>query len=77
VSRGRIEKTLERVRRGRLPAATVHAWILRPGDGRPCDGCGEEIAVGDVRVSVNVADAFNGHFHELCYDAWVTFRRGT
>jgi hypothetical protein len=74
VPQGRIEKTFDKLRRGGLPAPAIHAWILRPGDGRPCDGCGEDIDAGDVRVSVNVAGAFNGHFHELCYDAWVTFR---
>ena len=71
----RAEKTLDKLRRGGLPAPTEHTLLVGQGDGRPCDGCGETIQPSEIASTVSVRRALDWRFHEGCYEAWLTFRR--
>jgi hypothetical protein len=71
----RVDKTLEKMRRGGLPATTEHTWLVGIGDGRPCDSCGETIHKTEVLCTVSVLHALDWRFHEVCYDAWVKFKQ--
>lgn len=70
----RFEKTLDRMRSGRLPAPTDNTRHLSLGDGSPCDGCDETIELGDGLLTVDVLEALSLRFHEPCYTAWSTFK---
>lgn len=72
---GRIDKTVDKMRRGGLPAPTKHTRLVGLGDGRPCDGCGETIHPTERRcaITITVHAAFEWRFHEECYQAWASF----
>ena len=70
----RHERTIEKARQGRLPAASEHTELTRPGDGRPCDGCGETIHPSETASIVTLAGGYEWRFHSECYSAWVTLR---
>ena len=71
----RAEKTLDKIRRGALPAPTEHTQLVGNGDGRPCDGCGETIHPSETACTVSIRRTLDWRFHEACYEAWLTFRR--
>lgn len=71
----RVGKTLEKMRRGGLPAPTPHTRLVALGDGRPCDGCSETIHPTEVLCTVSVHRALDWRFHEACYEAWAAFKR--
>ena len=71
----RAERTLDKIRRGGLPAPTEHTQLVGNGDGRPCDGCGETIHPSETACTVSVRRTLDWRFHEACYEAWLTFRR--
>ncbi|HEY7521289.1 MAG TPA: hypothetical protein VIE36_23605 [Methylomirabilota bacterium] len=73
----RAEKTVDRIRRGALPAPTAHTQLVADGDGQPCDGCGETIRPSETACTVSVERALDWRFHEVCYDAWLSFRHPT
>jgi hypothetical protein len=43
VTQGRIDKTVDKTRRGGLPAPTSDTPVIRAGFGNRCMGCGEGI----------------------------------
>jgi methionyl-tRNA synthetase len=45
------------------------------GDGRQCDGCGETIQPSDMLHTVSIFGGLSWRFHEVCYEAWKTFKR--
>jgi hypothetical protein len=71
----RAEKTLDKMRRGGLPAPTQHTRTIGIGDGHPCDGCTETIEPTDAEHAVRVRGILDVRFHETCYEAWATFKR--
>jgi hypothetical protein len=70
----RFDKTIEKMRRGLLPAATHDPRQITVGDGSPCDGCGETIDPREQLHGVNVRGVLALRFHEPCYAAWSTFK---
>jgi hypothetical protein len=46
MTQGRMDKTVDKMRRGGLPAPTQHTRVVALGDGRPCAGCGETVHPG-------------------------------
>jgi len=68
-----MDKTREKMRSGGLPSPTVYTQTTGPGDGRPCDGCGETIHPSEVRVSISVVGTLQWRFHEGCFEAWATY----
>jgi hypothetical protein len=71
----RFEKTVEKMRRGALPAATHDPRQLSLGDGTRCDGCDETVEPSEGLVSVSVRGVLTLRFHEACYAAWSSFKR--
>ena len=69
----RVAKTIDKMRRGGLPAPTNHNRLIGQGDGRPCDGCGETIHQTETRYSVSTHQTFDWRFHAECYAAWARF----
>jgi hypothetical protein len=72
----RAQRTLDKMRRGGLPAPTKHTQRIGAGDGAPCDGCGQPIRATDACVRISIHRALDWTFHEGCYEAWATFREG-
>jgi hypothetical protein len=70
----RYEKTIDKARSGALPAATHDAREIVMGDGTPCDGCSETIEPRDQLYRVNVRGVLALRFHDICYNAWSTFK---
>jgi len=70
---GRADKTIDKMRRGGLPAPTKHTGLVGRGDRRPCDGCSETIHPSETQWVVTLQQTFQWRFHEECYDAWVSF----
>ena len=69
---GRMDKTVDKMRRGGLPAPTKHNRVLALGDGRPCDGCGETIHPTEVQSAI-LLRGLDWRLHD--YAAWSTFTR--
>lgn len=70
----RFDKTVEKMRRSGLPAATHDPRQMTVGDGTPCDGCGETIDPREQLHAVNVRGVLALRFHAECYSAWSTFK---
>jgi hypothetical protein len=69
----RIEQTLERTRRGGLPAPLPgKLWISR-GSLYPCAGCGEKIAGSETEYEVEIVPTLRLKFHTVCYAAWKAY----
>lgn len=71
----RIEKTLEKLQRGGLPAPTEDKPSIEPSHGQRCSGCGETIETTDEQHLVNIRGVALLRFHYVCYNAWATFGR--
>ena len=72
---GRMDKTIDKMRRGGLPAPTEHIRVVALGDGRPCDGCGETIHPTETQSTIRVVAGLEWRFHEECHAAWASFTR--
>ena len=70
--RARVDRTMEKIRRGGLPAPTDAKPLVEGGDGNLCSGCSETIEPAEQRYSVRVVASYR--FHDVCYNAWVTFK---
>jgi hypothetical protein len=70
--RARVDRTLEKIRLGGLPAAPEAKPLIEGGDGNLCSGCGETIEPADQLYSVRVVAPYR--FHDVCYNAWATFK---
>jgi hypothetical protein len=70
--RGRIEKTIEKIRNGRLPPMPDLRPVVETGDGNLCSGCGEIIRPIDELYRPRVVPF---RFHDICYYVWTTFER--
>jgi hypothetical protein len=68
-----MDKTLEKIRHGGLPAATDAKPVIETGDGNLCSGCGETIESLEELYAVRVVMSFR--FHDVCYNGWATFKR--
>jgi hypothetical protein len=74
VDQRRFEKTLEKLRRGGLPAVTPNRRReVTAGLGQPCDGCDERIDRSEELHRVVVEDTVRLVFHDACYSAWVSY----
>jgi signal transduction histidine kinase/AmiR/NasT family two-component response regulator len=73
--RWRADKTLDKMRRGGLPAPTEHTRKIAVGDGRSCHGCTEPIEPTEALHDIHARGILDLRFHETCYVAWVTFER--
>lgn len=72
---GRIEKTLDKTRRGGLPAPTKTAADFFPGNGKACDGCGDIISTDETLYSVILRGVLELRFHRECHVAWSRYGR--
>lgn len=72
---GRIDETLDKMRRGGLPALTNDRPVLESGNGRRCDGCGEALTKLERMAVLVVSSVVLLRLHEECYTAWSTFTR--
>jgi len=73
VFRQRIEQTLEKTRRGGLPAPLpAKLWISR-GSLYPCAGCAEKIAGTETEYEVEIVPTLSLRFHTVCYAAWKAY----
>ena len=73
----RTERTLDKARRGELPAGLRGKMWIGPGSAKRCNGCGESVARGEQEFELEVADALTFRFHAECYHAWATFSGAT
>jgi two-component system, sensor histidine kinase len=71
--RWRADKTLDKMRRGGLPAPSEHVRKIAVGDGRPCHGCTETIEPTESLHDICARGILDLRFHETCYMAWATF----
>ena len=71
----RFGRTIDKTRRGELPANTDKTAYFVPGSGTECDGCGDVIAIGEKLYRVNVQGLMQLCFHHECYVAWSTYER--
>jgi methionyl-tRNA synthetase len=71
----RFQKTTDKARRDGLPTPTEFVRQVTVGDGRQCDGCGETIQPSDMLHTVSIFGGLSWRFHEVCYEAWKTFKR--
>jgi hypothetical protein len=69
----RADKTVDKMRRGGLPAPTEHTTTIGIGDGSPCNGCTETIEPTETMRAVRVRRILDLWFHDTCYTAWATF----
>ena len=72
---GRIEKTLERMRRGELPVPTTDRPSIETGTYRFCDGCRDPITPLERMSVVVIFQVAVLRFHDECYTAWSSFTR--
>lgn len=70
----RFDKTIEKCRRGELPAPTHDPSALTIGDGTPCDGCGDTVDPRDQLRRVTVRGVLSLRFHAICFSAWSSFK---
>jgi len=75
MTQGRIDKTIDKMRRGGLPAPTRDRPAFESGNGRQCAGCNETITQIERMAVVVVYGIALYRFHEDCYTAWATFER--
>ena len=76
-ARARIERTVDKMRRGGLPAPfTGRTWV-HFGTSRPCSGCCEPVISSEREFGVELSKALTFVFHVECYNAWMTFGDGT
>ena len=75
MSQGRIDKTVDKMRRGGLPAPTDDKPSVEAGNGNRCSGCSETIEPVDQLYFVHVRRVALLRFHDVCYNAWATFKR--
>ena len=70
----RFERTVEKAKRGGLPAKIDDTAEFLPGAGNNCNGCGEVITMNEALYRVNVLGIMRLRFHHECYVAWSTFK---
>jgi hypothetical protein len=71
---GRIDKTLDKMRRGGLPAPSNDRPAIEAGNGCRCSGCSETIDPVDHLYLVLIHGVGPFRFHEDCFNAWATYR---
>ena len=71
---GRMDKTVDKMRRGGLPAPTEHTRIVALGDDRACDGCGETIHPTETQWTIRLL-GLKWRLHDECHAAWAAFTR--
>jgi hypothetical protein len=71
----RFERTVDKTRRGGLPANTHDTAEFLPGSGNACAGCAEVIAMDEELCRVNLLGVMRLCFHHECYVAWSTYKR--
>ena len=71
----RSDRTLDKVRRGGLPAPLNRQLWVGPGSNKLCNGCGERISREEREFEINFADTLAFAFHPECYKAWMSITR--
>jgi hypothetical protein len=69
----RTERTLDKTRRGGLPAPYYGKIWVGPGSSKLCDGCGDVITRDETEHEVEVSDALTFRLHAECHHAWIRF----
>ena len=69
----RITRTLNKTRRGGLPAPIDGKLYAGPGSLEPCAGCGDKVARSETEYEVEIGETVTFRFHQACYNAWRTF----
>ena len=72
---GRIEKTIDKMRRGGLPAPTSDKPSIETGNGTRCSGCTETVDPVDMMYLLFIRGVGPFRFHDVCYHAWASFTR--
>jgi hypothetical protein len=72
-TQARIARTLDKTRRGGLPAPFEAKLYAGPGSLAACDGCGDKIASEEREYEIELAVALTFRFHTLCYHAWKAY----
>ena len=70
----RFERTVDKTRRGGLPARADDTTEFLPGTGIVCDGCSDVITMDETLYRVNLLGAIQLSFHHECYVAWSTYK---
>jgi hypothetical protein len=71
---GRIDKTLDKMCRGGLPAPTSDKPVVETGNGNRCTGCSETIDPIEQMYFIVIRGVGSFRFHDICYNAWATFK---
>lgn len=69
----RSERTVDKTRRGGLPAPFTGKTWVGPGTSKECSGCSEPIAPEEREYEVEISDALTLQLHAECHQAWITF----
>jgi hypothetical protein len=65
----------EKLAAGRLPHNDIPRFSGGPGNGKPCDGCGEAVTTAQMLME-NVGAAGCGvQFHVACFHLWDVERQ--
>jgi hypothetical protein len=70
-TKDRVERTVDKVRIGALPAPTSNAPSVDAGYGNRCSGCSENIREMDEEYVVDIPRVALLRFHGSCYTAWA------
>jgi hypothetical protein len=71
---GRIDKTLDKMCRGGLPAPRATKPVVETGNGNRCSGCSATIDPIEQMYFIVIRGVGSFHFHDICYNAWATFK---
>ena len=71
----RFERTVDKTRRGGLPAHAHNTAEFLPGSGTACDGCADLIGMDEKLYRVSLRGVMRLSFHHECYVAWSTYKR--
>lgn len=72
----RTERTIDKLRRGALPAYGPAKMWIGPGSSRKCNGCGESITDQEQEFELEVSTVISFRFHAECHQAWMAFGDG-
>jgi hypothetical protein len=68
----RPDRTVDKTKRGGLPAPfTTKAWV-GPGSVQPCSGCDDMINRAETEYEIELWQTVIFRFHVECYRAWLS-----
>ena len=72
----RLARTLDKTRRGGLPAPIEGKLYAGRSSLQMCNGCGDKIASAETEYEVEIGEVITFRFHTGCYQAWKSFPMG-